>query len=102
MKKITIAFDVDGTLRDNTRQDIVANEDIRQLLILLSQMKNTKIMVWSGGGEFYAQQIVGAFGLNKYVDICAGKLDAKIKPDIAIDDIHEFDLGTINLIVREK
>ena len=49
MKKITIAFDVDGTLRDNTAGDRpIANERIRTLLVSLASFKNTKIIVWSG------------------------------------------------------
>lgn len=61
MKSITIAFDIDGTLRDNTITDsYVANERIRTLLIILASMKNTRIMVWSGGGEAYARKVASA------------------------------------------
>jgi len=128
MKKVLIAFDVDGTLRDNTNQaHPVANERIRTLLITLASFKNTRILVWSGGGELYARQVVAAFGLQKYVDEYADKqyigipgcLDGNstgadcieaghhhfgtdIKPDIAIDGMQAFDLGGLNLIVREK
>lgn len=66
MKTITIAFDIDGTLRDNTITDsYVANERIHTLLITLSSMKNTRIMVWSGGGEDYARKVVNALGIEK-------------------------------------
>lgn len=115
MKKVTIAFDIDGTLRANTVEDkVVANERIRTLLITLASMKNTRIVVWSGGGELYAQQMVDALCIRKYVDVVAGKVltgDDKngvleshpdIKPDIAFDDIQDCTLGNINLIVREK
>jgi phosphoglycolate phosphatase-like HAD superfamily hydrolase len=116
MKPITIAFDVDGTLRDNiVNQDLqpVANEDIRSLLIILSKFKNVKIMVWSGGGELYARQVVESLGLNKYVDEFTDKkyrvgpdgshhFETRVKPDIAIDDIQECTLGVLNLIVRQK
>ena len=74
MKKITIAFDVDGTLRDNTAGDRpIANERIRTLLVSLASFKNTKIIVWSGGGELYCRQIAAAFGIEKYVDGYADK-----------------------------
>lgn len=129
MKKITIAFDVDGTLVNNGALDeheVVANERIRSLLIIMAHMKNTKILVWSGGGELWARQATRALGLEKYVDQYADKqysqcqqadcvkarkggvychhhvFDTDIQPDIAIDDIQECTLGKINLIVREK
>lgn len=121
MKKITIAFDVDGTLVNNgalTEDQIVANERVRTLLIIFAHMKNTKIIVWSGGGELWARQAVQALGIQKYVDQYADKKYIKctrcktpcshhtfgtdLKPDIAIDDIQNCELGKINLIVREK
>lgn len=115
MKTALIAFDIDGTLRSNTIEDkVVAIERIRTLLITLSSMKNTKILVWSGGGELYAQQMVDALCIRKYVDIVAGKelhpddnmgvreSHSIYKPDIAFDDIQDCILGNVNLIVREK
>lgn len=123
MNKVVIAFDIDGTLRNNTvnqMADPVANEEIRTLLITLSKFKNVEIVVWSGGGEYYARQVVRAFGLEKYVDRYADKklrrtgnytedglneiveFHPEIKPDIAIDDIQDCQLGAVNLIVRQK
>lgn len=126
MKKITIAFDVDGTLRDNTETEVVAaNENVRTLLVTLSSFKNTKIIVWSGGGELYARQCVASLGLETYVNGYATKnmtvdpscsdcknmkpfgpghyhFDPGFVPDIAIDDIQDCQLGTLNLIVKEK
>lgn len=130
MKKILIAFDVDGTLRDNTQTDRpVANERIRSLLITLASMKNTKIIIWSGGGELYCRQIAAAFGLERYVDGYADKQWTAVddcrggagggeqcthpeyhrhfnydgpQPDIAVDDMQAFTLGAVNLIVKEK
>lgn len=117
MKKITIAFDCDGTLIQNGALEehaIVANERIRTLLIVLASFKNTKIVVWSGGGELWARQVGAALGIDKYVDVYttknhlgrdeAGKhlFQPDIIPDIAIDDIQDCELGVLNLIVREK
>jgi len=127
MKKVIIAFDIDGTLRDNTKFEPRANERIRSLLVTLASFKNTHIIVWSGGGELYARQIVNAFGLKDYVDGYADKqwqavgdcvggngageqcvddshnhFGTELQPDIAIDDMQKFSLGKINLIVREK
>lgn len=105
MKKLVVAFDIDGTLINNEYLDgdkmPTANERIRTLLIVLAHMKNTKIVVWSGGGEFYARQVAHAIGIDKYVDNYMAK-DNDLNPDIAIDDIQDTALGKINLIVREK
>jgi hypothetical protein len=106
MKKIIIAFDIDGTLRCNCTETCRdTNERIVQLAIILNRMKNTTLVAWSGGGKQYAQAFVdsderlrGIFGQK-----CFSKLEAKVlNPDIAIDDIQECTLGKVNLIVREK
>lgn len=117
MRKVVIAFDCDGTLVTTdsaTTGKIVANERIRTVLVALASMKNTHIIVWSGGGELWARQVCAAIGVDKYVDEYATKnhvgIDANgkhlfepdIMPDIAIDDIQACELGKINLIVREK
>lgn len=117
MKKIVIAFDCDGTLvttESAVTKKIVANERVRSLLIALASMKNTKIVVWSGGGELWARQVGQAIGIDKYVDQYTTKnylgrndkgehqFSPDIEPDIAIDDIQACELGKINLIVREK
>lgn len=104
MRTIDINFDVDGTLRKNTVTDsVVANEDIRTLLVILAKFKNTKITVWSGSGELYARQCANELGISKYVDRYASKTEHTERvPDIAIDDIQDTAIGMINLIVREK
>jgi hydroxymethylpyrimidine pyrophosphatase-like HAD family hydrolase len=115
MKDILIAFDIDGTLRDNTVEDrLIANERIRTLLITLSSMKNTKIMLWSGGGAKYARQVAAAMAIEQYIDVYEDKgyggyddhgrpiFHTDLKPDIAFDDIHECNLGALNLIVDEN
>lgn len=111
MKKVIIAFDVDGTIWGNTLGSRVEgnalNLPVAQLMqILHDKMKNTKIIVWSGGGKDYAEQIVNKFGLDKWVDACYGKheYDETIngKVDIAFDDQHAFELADKNIIVRMK
>lgn len=106
-----IAFDVDGTLRDNkVRQSIapIANEDIRNLLIILRRsFKNVKIIVWSGSGELYARQVAASFGIHSYVNKYMAKEQyeefRKGRNIIAIDDIQDTALGNVaNLIVRMK
>ena len=115
VKELVIAFDIDGTLRDNTiRERVVANERIRTLLITLSSMRNTKIMLWSGGGATYAREVAAAMAIEQYVDVYEDKgyggyddegrpiFHTDLKPDIAFDDIFEFALGAANLIVDEN
>lgn len=110
MRRYYFAFDIDGTLRDNTvdqDKEPVANEDIRMLLILLRRaFKNIRIIIWSGSGEIYARQVGALLGLNPYVSHYMCKTDYtnfKDKNIIAIDDIQDTKLGNIaNLIVRMK
>jgi phosphoserine phosphatase len=115
VKKIVIAFDVDGTLISNAHEYPKANERIRTLLVTLASFKNVTIVVWSGGGELYANQIARAIGIDRYVDKYYSKnhlssssegkrhaFDPPITPDIAIDDIQDCELGLLNLIVRER
>lgn len=113
MRRVTIAFDVDGTLRCNctpTCQDV--NRRVVDLLFILQTMKNTKIIVWSGGGADYARSFMSRFDLKgiTYADKkFRGRdengralFEPSVRPDIAIDDIQDCELGTINLIVKEK
>ena len=104
MKTIVICIDIDGTLRNNEAENkIIANEDIRTLVRILSKFKNTKIILWSGSGELYARQVAREVHVAQYADGYASKAAHKeIKPDIAIDDIQDTAIGKINLIVREK
>lgn len=102
MKKITIAVDVDGTLRCNctdTCED--PNQRIVDLFNILASFKNTEMYVWSGGGPSYAYRFAQKFGLSIKQNKCIGKLSG-FKPDVVIDDIQDTALGMINLIVREK
>jgi phosphoserine phosphatase len=104
MKKIVICFDIDGTLRNNkVENDVIANENIRDLLRILKGFKNTEIVVWSGSGKLYARQIGRMLHIDQWVDGYASKTEHEsIKPDIVIDDIQDTAIGNINLIVREK
>ncbi len=108
MKNIRIAFDVDGTIITNANGLGAErlNVDVYNLMVLLSQMKNVDIIVWSGGGAEYAAQIVHKYGLSKYVSNCFSKQDYDDsivdKVDIAFDDEHEFSMADKNLIIRLK
>ncbi len=109
MKEIVIAFDVDGTIYGSTfshEKEGTPNLDVLNLMRILHGMKNTRIIVWSGGGKDYAEQIVRKWGLGKWVHSCYGKheYDTSIYPtvDIAFDDEHLFSMADKNLIVRFK
>jgi hypothetical protein len=115
MKKITIAFDIDGTLRCNCTpvcQD--TNQEIVSLAHILSKyFKNVQLHAWSGGGKDYTHQFIRSHGLGKIIpeSRCHSKVlvstspyhfENTFHPDIAIDDIQDFSLGGINLIVKLK
>ena len=115
MKKIIIAFDVDWTLRDNTKSEtcMFPNHRIVELLKILSSFKNVKIVVWSGQGKEWADTCVSCFDLKDYVWKTASKnykglvdwkhtFEPDFIPDIAIDDTQSCELGLLNLIVKEK
>ncbi len=122
MENFIIAFDVDGTLISNINENVIqerrvhgqvypfdaANTQVVEFLILCSRIfKNVKVVVWSAGGQEYAQQWVERLQLEKYVwrtysksqyqELCSNR---KV---IAIDDIHKTRLGNLaNLIVKMK
>lgn len=118
MKKVTIAFDIDGTLRANSlpehRDMVVPNVRIVNLLMALSTFKNVEIHLWSNRGAEYCQTIARTLELPIKMSHCHLKMWQKLqveamqnnesffKPDIAIDDQQRFDGAFANLIVREK
>ncbi len=117
MKEIIIAFDCDGTILNNEgippetpthlRPRCGLNLEVVTLIQLLSKkMKNTKIIVWSGGGKEYAERICREYGLDRYVSACYGKADydptINGQVDICFDDVHACDLADKNLIVKMK
>jgi len=111
MQHYYFAFDIDGTLRDNTvdqKLPPIANEDIRTMLIILRRsFKNVRIIVYSGSGEIYARQVGAAFALDKYVSRYMSKEEfaslREYRNVIAVDDIQDTALGDVaNLIVRMK
>lgn len=102
MKKLKVAFDVDGTLRCNCTDTCSdPNARVVELFNMLASFKNTDMYVWSGGGAGYAYQYARIFGLKISPNKCIGKIGAP-KMDIAIDDQQEFALADKNLIVRMK
>lgn len=116
MRKVIIAFDVDGVLIKNAGVDrehgIPSSDDTPivhwiNTLQVLSTCKNVRIVVWSGGGKQYAEMWGRRLGLDQYVWQYASKLEHPRLKElcdhlIAIDDIQATALGDVNLIVREK
>jgi hypothetical protein len=103
MRKVKIAFDVDGTLRCNCT-DICEDPNTRivELFNILSNFKNVSLYIWSGGGADYARRFYNKFPLNRINEShIISKIGAPAM-DIAIDDIQDTAIGKINLIVREK
>lgn len=104
MKRIEIAFDIDGTLRCNHTRDCQdPNQRIVSLARIFGSFKNARLHAWSGGGKEYTWQFIRTHGLAKLIpqNRCHSKLAAP-KMDIAIDDQHGFELAGVNLIVQEK
>lgn len=102
MKKVTIAFDIDGTLRCNCTPDCSdENASIVSLFAIFHTFKNIELWVWSGGGGDYAYYFAQKFHLPVNKSHCISKIGAP-QMDIAIDDIQDTAIGKINLIVREK
>lgn len=113
MKEIVIAFDIDGTILNNEgippatpphlRPRTSVNLEVVMLLQILSKYtKNVRIIVWSGGGKEYAEDIVRLYGLDKYVSACYSKGGCEEEVDICFDDIHSCDLADKNIIVKMK
>lgn len=102
MRKIRVAFDVDGTLRCNcTDKCMNANQRIVDAFNTLATFKNTDMYVWSGGGSAYADVMARHFGLDVKPSHCISKIGAP-EMDIAFDDIQDTAIAKINLIVHEK
>lgn len=113
----TVAFDVDGCLR-NSKVDQnakpVPNEDVRELLVFLSRFTNVLIHVWSGSGEYYAREVASHFGLAGYIDSYSSKTEQVTKKgnlatgndgfkvDVAVDDVPTTKLGKLNIITGEE
>jgi FMN phosphatase YigB (HAD superfamily) len=112
MRPVIIAFDIDGTLRNNKKEyargstgGVVWNDRICQMAVILSKMKNTRMIIWSGGGNKYAEYMRDKFNeeFGKTFGSAYAKFDSNAPiPDIAFDDIQECILGKVNIIVRGK
>ena len=82
LPRIIVAFDCDGTLidfEDKPRSEIV------NLAKALSKCPAVSVIVWSGGGQSYAEMVARRVGLEDVE--CFSKFDARLPTvDIAIDD----------------
>lgn len=108
MQKVAICFDVDGTLIAEDFSEIRQTVDL--LFSLLWQpFKNVDIIVWSGGGQKYAEYHVSRMlpvdlsdRVKYYSKLQLKEVRQKYELIIAIDDIQDTRLGDVNLIVRNK
>lgn len=97
MRKIKVAFDVDGTLIhqsgelcDTPRYNII------QMFKMFESLGH-EMFIWSGGGVDYATHWANKLGLKAQI-VAKGSF----KPDIAVDDMaheSEFNLGTVSIPV---
>lgn len=108
MNNYVVAFDIDGTLRCNCEPTCRnANARIAELARTFKTFKNVKLIAWTGTTKEYCVSMIRDMGLDDVFSEakCFQKLEymrTHEAPDIAIDDIQEFNLGKVNLIVREK
>lgn len=112
MEKVAICFDVDGTLIGNTTKKGWYQTPIALVRLFASQdWKNLDVIIWSGGGAKYAEQIwrdITMYEQNVFTNIkFHSKLEhtelrKKYAKIIAIDDVQDTRLGDVNLIVRNK
>ena len=109
MEKIAIAFDVDGTLIDSSAETLENHSTITLFGILrMQKWKNVSILVWSGGGKQYAEQMFRDYvsndtdGITFHSKLEHTELRKKYSKIIAIDDVQDTRLGDVNLIVRNK
>ena len=93
-RKLTVAFDVDGTLIDDEDRP---RKDIIQILVKHA-IAGDIVYVWSGGGVSYASTWVGRLGIERWVDRVIAKQMYTVKPDVAYDD-QIVKLGKKNVCV---
>lgn len=90
---MVVAFDIDGTLMAmNLKGAWVPRHDIIQLFLAF-QAQGCDMVIWSGGGISYAEQIRDRLGLKAEV-VAKGAL----LPDLAVDD-QKVQLGKVNMQV---
>ncbi len=110
MKQITIAFDIDGTIlsEDAIPPGMVVypktevNITMGVLLSILYDLKNIRLIAWSGGGADYAEKRMKEYRLDHFFSAFYSKLNCPEKVDIAFDDVDDFELADKNLIVGIK
>ena len=88
-----IAFDIDGTLLDD--QD----KPIEYRIELLKDLARTgyEIIVWSGGGRDYAEEVVRRLKLQDFVSDAMSKLESDGSVDLAFDDQPNILLARVNI-----
>lgn len=91
--KISIAFDVGGTLIQLVRDEYAPRYDIISLFISFLNF-GCHMYIWSGNGTFYAKEWADKLGLSQATIIEKGSF----KPDIAFDDAED-NLGNITIRV---
>lgn len=91
-----IAIDVDNTLLVRQGGKTVLRSDLVLMMMAIHGLGLAELVVWSGGGQEYAEKMVDKFGLSHLVSRCAGKGDPTFRPDITIDDQMQT-AGHVNL-----
>ena|ERR1700722_15400543 len=91
-----IAIDVDNTLLVRQGSKTVLRSDLVLMMMAIHGLGLAELVVWSGGGQDYAEAMVNRYGISHLVSECRGKGDATFHPDITIDDQMQ-QAGRVNL-----
>lgn len=84
-----VAFDVDGTIVGTN--ETARTEVVRIMMMCVKQ--GHEVIIWSGGGKFYAEARARQFGLEAFP--CFQK-DKALDVDLCFDDM-EVDLAKLNI-----
>ena len=90
-KRITVAFDVDGTIIDEHDRPV---HDTLYILLWFVRT-GADVTLWSGGGQSYAEHIARRLGLDDKVRIIPKGSE---RVDVAFDD-KPVNLGLVNFLV---
>lgn len=78
------AFDVDQTLVDSKGNPISKNVD----MYFWFQRHGYRMVVWSAGGKYHAQEVSDRLGLNPAMTLTKKEWGGNvIYPDVAVDDL---------------
>jgi phosphoserine phosphatase len=100
MSKSIVAFDVDLTLLNADR---TPKYGVIQIAKWFIQNGNSLVIIWSGGGKDYAEQVGRKLGFGDTVSYHAKTKETAefLSPDITFDD-EPIELSKVNVLVGDE